>query len=304
MLSPIVAHNVYVGVIEKMALIPNSGTVHYNDNGDRTIVYNTENDIDDGDIEPNGQVAIRDSDIGQPHDKKNFIQSIKGKPGYDLRAKLEKTPNHDFGKLKNNNMNIVGETTFDHVPADPNDKFHPDNRHIYHGEPEPLKYEQYGNIAGHTKVDTGHEEKGNMGDMYDAAELSVENTVDEDPQYRMHVVPNENQSGDGTAIWNGRNNWHERSRNRLDGNIYNYVNEEHHDMLEMAEPMNITFQLLKAKSYIQDRPKRLAQAKVQRLSRKVKNARTQHKYKRNLARGAIRPKMRTQTGLIRVTRSR
>ena len=236
--------------------------------------------------------------------KKNFIQSIKGKPGYDLRAKLEKTPNHDFGKLKNNNVNIVGETTFDHVPADPNDKFHPDNRHIYHGEPEPLKYEQYGNIAGHTKVDTGHEKKGNMGDMYDAAELSVENTVDEDPQYRMHVVPNENQSGDGTAIWNGRNNWHERSRNRLDGNIYNYVNEEHHDMLEMAEPMNITFQLLKAKSYIQDRPKRLAQAKVQRLSRKVKNARTQHKYKRNLARGAIRPKMRTQTGLVRVARSR
>ena len=68
--------------------------------------------------------------------------------------------------------------------------------------------------------------------------------------------------------------------------------------------MNEAFQLLKAKSYIQDRPKRLAQAKVQRLSRKVKNARTQHKYKRNLARGAIRPKMRTQTGLVRVARSR
>jgi hypothetical protein len=55
-------------------------------------------------------------------------------------------------------------------------------------------------------------------------------------------------------------------------------------------------------SYIQDRPKRLAQAKVQRLSRKVKNRRTKHKYQRALSRGAVRPKMRRQTGLVRVTR--
>jgi hypothetical protein len=58
------------------------------------------------------------------------------------------------------------------------------------------------------------------------------------------------------------------------------------------------------KSYIQDRPKRLAQAKVQRLSRKVKNKRTKHKYQRALSRGAVRPKMRRQTGLVRISRSR
>jgi len=60
----------------------------------------------------------------------------------------------------------------------------------------------------------------------------------------------------------------------------------------------------KSKSYIQDRPKRLAQAKVQRLARKVKNKKTRLKYARNLARGNIRPQFRRQTGLIRVTRRR
>ena len=58
------------------------------------------------------------------------------------------------------------------------------------------------------------------------------------------------------------------------------------------------------KSYISDRPKRLAQANVQRLSRKSKNRRTKHKYQRNLSRGTNRPKMRRQTGLVRVSRSR
>ena len=66
----------------------------------------------------------------------------------------------------------------------------------------------------------------------------------------------------------------------------------------------MTFRLLKAKSYISDRPKRLAQAKVQRLARKTKNRKTKHKYARNLARGVVRPKLRRQTGLIRVSRSR
>lgn len=56
-----------------------------------------------------------------------------------------------------------------------------------------------------------------------------------------------------------------------------------------------------SKSYISDRPKRLAQAKVQRLSRKTKNRKTKKRYARNLSRGNIRPKMRRQTGLVRVT---
>ena len=69
----------------------------------------------------------------------------------------------------------------------------------------------------------------------------------------------------------------------------------------MNEDLVLVF---KAKSYIQDRPKRLAQAKVQRLSRKTKNRKTKKRYARNLARGNIRPKMRRQTGLVRVVRQR
>ena len=74
-----------------------------------------------------------------------------------------------------------------------------------------------------------------------------------------------------------------------------------------GEPMDsfdMAFRLLKSKSYISDRPKRLAQAKVQRLARKTKNRKTKHRYARNLARGTIRPGMRRQTGLVRVTRNR
>ena len=62
--------------------------------------------------------------------------------------------------------------------------------------------------------------------------------------------------------------------------------------------------VVKSKSYIQDRPKKLAQARVQRLARAAKNKKTRNMYKRNLSRGSIRPKMRRQMGLVRVTRSR
>lgn len=62
--------------------------------------------------------------------------------------------------------------------------------------------------------------------------------------------------------------------------------------------------VVKAASYISERPKKLAQARVQRMARKVKNRRTKHKYQRNLSRGNIRPKMRRQTGLVRIQRRR
>lgn len=60
----------------------------------------------------------------------------------------------------------------------------------------------------------------------------------------------------------------------------------------------------KGKSYISDRPRKVAMAKVQRLARKVQTDKTKKKYKRNLDRGNVRPKMRRQTGLVRVSRSR
>jgi aspartate oxidase len=76
-------------------------------------------------------------------------------------------------------------------------------------------------------------------------------------------------------------------------------------MLLLPISMNEDLVLVhKAKSYIQDRPKRLAQAKVQRLARATKNKKTRKRYKRNLSRGNIRPKMRRQTGLVRVVRRR
>lgn len=57
-------------------------------------------------------------------------------------------------------------------------------------------------------------------------------------------------------------------------------------------------------SYIQNRPKRLAQAKVQRLARKTKTRKTKARYARALSRGNVRPRMRRQTGLVRVSRKR
>lgn len=62
--------------------------------------------------------------------------------------------------------------------------------------------------------------------------------------------------------------------------------------------------VVKSSNYIQNRPKRLAAAKVQRLSRATKNRKTKKRYARNLARGNVRPKMRRQTGLVRVVRNR
>ena len=70
------------------------------------------------------------------------------------------------------------------------------------------------------------------------------------------------------------------------------------------DSFDMAFRLLKAKSKFTDRPKRLAQGRIQRLARKTKNRKAKHKYARNLARGVVRPKMRRQTGLIRVSRSR
>ena len=65
--------------------------------------------------------------------------------------------------------------------------------------------------------------------------------------------------------------------------------------------INVAFNFLKGqfggkgKSYISDRPKKVARAKVQRMARKTK---------RNLDRGNTRPRMRRQTGLVRISRRR
>ncbi len=160
--------------------------------------------------------------------------------------------------------NIRGKATFSRVPA---------------REDFKLDDEKAGNLAAdNVYVDEEDRRRGVGSDMYDVMTFIG-------GEKNMNLVPSENQTADGKIFWD---------KSGQDGQW----------RIIRSEPMNITLQLLKAKSYIQDRPKRLAQAKDQRHSRKVKNARTQHKYKRNLARGAIRPKMRTQTGLIRVTRSR
>ena len=72
--------------------------------------------------------------------------------------------------------------------------------------------------------------------------------------------------------------------------------------------INVAFDFLKGqfggkgKSYISDRPKKDARAKVQRLARKTKTRKTKKRYKRNLDRGNTRPKMRRQTGLVRISR--
>jgi len=80
----------------------------------------------------------------------------------------------------------------------------------------------------------------------------------------------------------------------------------------MGVEIDAAFVLLKEKgqfgmssaSYISNRPKSLARAKVQRLSKKNKNQKTKKRYQRNLDRGNTRPKMRRQTGLVRITRRR
>jgi len=59
-----------------------------------------------------------------------------------------------------------------------------------------------------------------------------------------------------------------------------------------------------AKSYISQRPAKLAQARVQRLSRKNEKRRKMRRYSRHAKIGVRRPKMRRQIGLTRVSRSR
>ena len=59
-----------------------------------------------------------------------------------------------------------------------------------------------------------------------------------------------------------------------------------------------------AKSYISQRPARLAAARVHRLSNKNLKRKKQKKYSRHAKIGVRRPKMRRQIGLTRVTRNR
>jgi hypothetical protein len=59
-----------------------------------------------------------------------------------------------------------------------------------------------------------------------------------------------------------------------------------------------------AKSYISQRPARLAAARVRRLSNKNLKRKKQKKYSRHAKIGVRRPKMRRQIGLTRVTRNR
>lgn len=59
-----------------------------------------------------------------------------------------------------------------------------------------------------------------------------------------------------------------------------------------------------AKSYISQRPAKLAQAKVKRLSQKNQKKRKSRQYRRHAKIGVRRPKMRRQIGLSRVARSK
>ena len=59
-----------------------------------------------------------------------------------------------------------------------------------------------------------------------------------------------------------------------------------------------------AKSYISQRPARLAAARVKRLSNKNLKRKKQRQYSRHAKIGVRRPKMRRQIGLTRVMRNR
>jgi len=256
----------YVGVVQK-APVDFSTIRQVQDNGRTIHTADAFEDAKEGNefTSPDYQLRAVTEGLGG---KKPFAQVVAGKVG--------KTPigtdtvDQSFGEP----TNIRGKATFSRVPARKDFK---------------LDDEEAGNLAAdNVYVDEEDRRRGIGSDMYDFMTHIGE-------QKNMNLVESEHQTDDGKRFW---------SKSGQEGQW----------RINRSEPMNISFQLLKrqtslddfskAKSYIQDRPKRLAQAKVQRLSRKVKNARTQHKYKRNLARGAIRPKMRTQTGLIRVTRSR
>ena len=58
------------------------------------------------------------------------------------------------------------------------------------------------------------------------------------------------------------------------------------------------------RSYLSQRPARLAAARVRRLSNKNLKRKKQKKYSRHAKIGVRRPKMRRQIGLTRVTRNR
>ena len=59
-----------------------------------------------------------------------------------------------------------------------------------------------------------------------------------------------------------------------------------------------------AKSYISQRPAKMAQARVKRLSQKNQKKKKMRKYRRHAKIGVRRPKMRRQMGLTRVSRSK
>jgi len=58
------------------------------------------------------------------------------------------------------------------------------------------------------------------------------------------------------------------------------------------------------KSYISQRPAKLAQARVKRMSQMNQKKRKSRQYRRHAKIGVRRPKMRRQIGLSRVSRSR
>ena len=58
------------------------------------------------------------------------------------------------------------------------------------------------------------------------------------------------------------------------------------------------------KSYISQRPAKLAQARVKRMSQRNQKKKKMRQYRRHSKIGVRRPKMRRQIGLTRVSRSR
>ena len=226
-------------------LVRNSGTAHIV-NGERTMIYDTEYYNKDGELVPNGQVAIKDSAVGKGLHRKDFMQSIKGRRDSDLRAELKKV-GFDFGEL--GDYHRVGKVNFEHTAADPNDNRHPDNSHIYFNTPKPNKNEFFGNLTGSdVYVERDNRKEGNMFDMYDVAQLRMKR---EDPN--IGIVANPNQLTDGAVAWKGDVSYADR-RGDI-GDLGDYVNTDHHDDADVPYdneyfrtgfPMNIAFQLLKA----------------------------------------------------------
>ena len=295
----------YVGVVQK-APVDFSTYRQTQDNG-RTIhtadAFEDASEVNDY-TSPDYQLRAETEGLGG---KKPFAQVVAGQAGKTPIG--TSTVDQSFGEP----TNIRGKATFSRVDARPGFK---------------LDDEEAGNLAAdNVYVDEEDRRRGVGSDMYDLMTHIGE-------QKNMNLVESQNQTDDGKKFWSKsgqEGQW--RIKRSEPMNISFQLLKRQTKLPESVtqgasvatrpigdwfkpptptKPVNNTQgtsqtsldDFSKAKSYIQDRPKRLAQAKVQRLSRKVKNARTQHRYKRNLARGAIRPKMRTQTGLIRVTRSR